>query len=82
MRNAILAVLEEIRGNLRLHRGGIDLVALDEAQGIVTLELTGACVGCALSDVTMKKGVEVVLCERVPGIRKILTVHPHAKSRC
>ena len=77
MRNAILAALEDIRGNLRLHRGGIDLVDLDEAAGVVTLRFTGACVGCALSDVTMKKGIEVVLCERVPGIRKILTASPH-----
>ncbi len=77
MRNAILAALEDIRGSLRLHRGGIDLVSLDEVTGTVTLRFTGACAGCALSDVTMKKGIEVVLCERVPGIRKILTADSH-----
>lgn len=77
MREAILAALEDIRANLRLHRGGIDLVDLNEAEGIVTLQFTGACAGCALSAVTMKQGVEVVLCERVPGIRKILTAPSH-----
>lgn len=78
MRNAILAVLEDIRVQLRLHHGGIDLVGVDEASGTVTLQFTGACVGCALSHITMKKGIEVVLCEKVPGIRKILTVDSHA----
>lgn len=78
MRNEILAVLEDIRVQLSLHRGGIDLVGLDEASGTVTLQFTGACAGCALSHVTMEKGIEVVLCEKVPGIRKILTVGPHA----
>ncbi len=77
MRNAILAALEDIRGNLRLHRGGIDLVDLDEESGVVSLRFTGACAGCALSDITMKKGIEVVLCERVPSIRKILTITSH-----
>lgn len=78
MRKEILAVLEEIRVQLRLHRGGIDLVDLDEDSGTITLQFTGACAGCALSHVTMKKGIEVVLCEKVPGIRKILTVDSHA----
>ena len=77
MRNAILAALEDIRQSLRLHRGGLELVDLDEDSGVVSLRFTGACAGCALSDVTMKKGVEVVLCERVPGIRKILTINTH-----
>ena len=78
MRKEILAALEGIRVQLRVHRGGINLVSLDEASGTVTLQFTGACAGCALSHVTMKKGIEVVLCEKVPGIRKILTMNSHA----
>lgn len=73
-----MAALEDIRIQLSLHRGGVDLVGLDEVSGTVTLQFTGACAGCALSHVTMKKGIEVVLCERAPGIRKIISINSHA----
>ncbi len=81
MRQAVLDALEEVRATLRLHKGGIELRDCNEATGEITLELTGACAGCALSSITMKKGIEVVLCERVPSITKIHTVKTHAEHR-
>ena len=78
MRQALEEALRQVRKSLQLHQGGIDLVGLDEEAGVVTLQFTGACAGCGLKDITMKKGIEVVLCERVPGITKILTLPPHA----
>ena len=74
MRDAIETVLAEVRASLRLHAGGIDLVDVDEAAGRVTVRLTGACSGCSLASVTLKRGVEVALCERVPGITEIIAV--------
>ncbi len=74
MREAIETVLAEVRTSLRLHAGGIDLVDVDETTGRVTVRLTGACSGCALSAVTLKRGVEVALCERVPGITEIIAI--------
>lgn len=78
MLNLLEEALEEVRKTLRLHQGGIDLVSWDDATGELVLAFTGACAGCALSSMTLKKGVEVVLCERVPMIRKIRTVSLHA----
>ena len=74
------AALEEVRKTLRLHRGGIDLVSWDELTGELVLAFSGTCAHCALSSVTLQKGVEVVLCERVPAIRKIRVVDSHAKA--
>ena len=74
MREAIETVLAEVRTSLRLHAGGIDLVDVDETTGRVTVRLTGACSGCALSAVTLKRGVEGALCERVPGITEIIAI--------
>lgn len=76
------AALEEVRKTLRLHQGGIDLVSWDEGTGELVLAFTGTCSHCALSSITLKKGVEVVLCERVPKIRKIRVVDSHAKDHC
>lgn len=77
MRQALEEALIQVRKSLQLHRGGINLVSLDEETGVVTLQFTGACAGCGLKDITMKKGIEVVLCEKVPGITKILTTPFH-----
>lgn len=74
MRDAVEAVLKEVRKMLNLHAGGIDLVDVDESAGRVKVRLTGSCKGCALSSITMKKGIEVAICERVPGVKEIIAV--------
>ncbi len=78
MKDLLEDALEEVRKTLRLHQGGIDVVSWDEATGELVLAFTGTCAGCALSSITLKKGVEVILCSRVPSIRKIRTVESHA----
>ena len=82
MIEALHVALEEVRKTLRLHQGGIDLVSWDEPSGELVLAFSGTCAHCALSSVTLKKGVEVVLCERVPAIQKIRVVERHAKDLC
>ncbi|MCR4312351.1 MAG: NifU family protein [Candidatus Uhrbacteria bacterium] len=74
MREAIETVLAEVRKSLRLHAGGIDLVDVDESAGRVTVRLTGTCSGCSLASITLKQGVEVAICERVPGVKEIIAV--------
>jgi Fe-S cluster biogenesis protein NfuA len=73
--------LDEVRKTLRLHQGGIELVSWDEGTGELAVALTGSCAHCALSSITIKKGVEVVLCERVPSIRTIRVVNAHVNDR-
>ena len=36
--------------------------------GIVYVEMLGACVGCSALDSTLKDGIEAILLEEVPGI--------------
>ncbi len=74
MREVIESVLAEVRKSLRLHAGGIELVDIDESAGRVTVRLTGACSGCSLAAITLKHGVEVALCERVPGVKEIIAI--------
>lgn len=74
MRDLVEAVLEEVRKALRVHAGGIELVEADEATGVVKVRLTGMCVGCALSEVTLKRGVEVALCDAIPGVKEVIAV--------
>ena len=39
--------------------------------GVVTLEMQGACAGCPLSSYDMSEGIERILKEHVPGVTKV-----------
>ena len=74
MRDAVEKVLDNVRQALRLHAGGIELINVEESKGIVTVHLTGTCDGCALSEVTLKRGVETALCQAIPEVREVIAV--------
>lgn len=74
MREQIEAVLEQIRPALRMDGGGIELVDVDEATGVVRVRLQGACVGCPMSQVTLKMGVEAALQDAIPSITEVIAV--------
>ncbi|MFA6017600.1 MAG: NifU family protein [Patescibacteria group bacterium] len=71
MMDVLMDALEEVRVMLQRHNGGIELVSWDDSTGELVLRFTGACANCALSSMTLKRGVEVLLCEKVPAIQKI-----------
>ena len=74
MREAIEKVLDQVRVALRLHAGGIELVDIEAERGIVKVRLTGTCDGCALSNITLKRGVETALCQAIPEVREVIAV--------
>ncbi len=74
MRAEVERILDSVRLALKLHAGGIELVDLDEATGQVKVRLTGTCDGCALSQVTLKRGVEAALCKAIPQVREVIAV--------
>ncbi len=63
-------VLDAVRPSLQADGGDCALVGVDE-DGVVTLELTGACAGCSLSEVTLSQGIERVVKENVPGVTSV-----------
>lgn len=64
-------VIEIIRPAIQADGGDITLVAIDD-EGVVTVELHGACVSCPASTITMKAGVERIMKDRVPGVTKVV----------
>ena len=68
----IQAALEEVRPMLARHLGDIEFV--DFKKGTVYVRLLGTCVGCPMSQITLKAGVEELLKERVPGIEEVVAV--------
>ncbi|MBE6472475.1 MAG: NifU family protein [Coriobacteriaceae bacterium] len=66
-REEVSAVLDLIRPSLNADGGDVTLVDVTE-DGKVVVELTGACKGCPLSQLTLANGIERILKERVPGV--------------
>ncbi len=63
----IIEVLESIKPYIQNDGGDVEFIELDD-DGIVSIRLLGACVGCGMADVTVSMGIEQALIEEVPGV--------------
>jgi Fe-S cluster biogenesis protein NfuA/nitrite reductase/ring-hydroxylating ferredoxin subunit len=61
--------LDEVRPYIESHGGRVELLGVED--GIVRVRLAGACVGCAGSAMTLRRGVEEALREHFPGFREL-----------
>ena len=52
MQEQVEQVIEIIRPAIQADGGDINLLDVDESSGVVTVELTGACVSCPASTIT------------------------------
>ena len=68
------AKLDEALNYIRpaVQADGGDIVLLGADDGVVNLQMVGACGGCPLSMMTLKAGIERILKDRVPGVREVL----------
>lgn len=70
MRQEVETVIEKyIRPRLKADGGDIKLI--DVKDGIVKVQLTGACGSCPMSQLTLKKGVEKAIKEQVKGVKAV-----------
>jgi Fe-S cluster biogenesis protein NfuA len=74
MRAQVLETIEVIRPALQADGGDIELRDVDEATGVVTVSLVGACGTCPASTQTLKAGVERIMRDRVDGITEVVNV--------
>jgi len=70
MRDKVEEVINKIRPALMADGGNVELV--DVTDGVVTVRLTGACAGCAMSTMTLKMGIERMLKEEIPEIKEVV----------
>jgi Fe/S biogenesis protein NfuA len=77
----VVAVLEQsVNPAIASHGGRADLVALNEEDGTAYLRLSGGCQGCAMSQMTLRQGIETALLEEVPELTRILDVTDHGSG--
>jgi Fe-S cluster biogenesis protein NfuA len=67
----VATVIEVIRPAIQADDGDIFLRGVDPETGVVSVELTGACVACPVSTVTLKDGIERILTARVEGVTSV-----------
>lgn len=72
MREKVEAALNEIRPGLQADGGDVELVDIED--GVVKVRLKGACAGCPMSQMTLAFGIERVLKERIPEVKKVEAV--------
>ncbi len=74
MREQVEATIEVIRPALQADGGDIVLLDVDEVNGIVSVELVGACGTCPASTSTLKAGIERIIRDRVDGVTEVVNV--------
>ena len=73
LREKVLEALESVRPYLKADGGDVELVDIKE-DGIVEVRLTGGCVGCPMSQMTLRAGIERALMRDVPEIKRVEAV--------
>jgi len=73
MKQRVQEALDKIRPALQKDGGDVKLVDVGD-DGVVKVQLQGACHGCPMSQMTLKMGIEKVLKQNVPEVRKVESV--------
>ena len=73
-RELLEATIDVIRQSLQADGGDVALIDCSD-DGVVTLEMQGACAGCPLSSLDMSEGIERILMEHVPGVTRVEAVN-------
>jgi Fe-S cluster biogenesis protein NfuA len=63
----VAEAIEQIRPHIQADGGDVRLVEIED-EAIAIIELSGACVGCPMSQITVRHGIEGTLRVLVPEI--------------
>jgi len=72
MKEKVQEALDKIRPMLQRDGGDVELVDVDD--GVVKVRLVGACGGCPMSTLTLKRGIEAKLKEEIPEVKEVVSV--------
>tara|TARA_B100000809_G_C15020298_1_gene488194 strand:+ start:542 stop:1084 length:543 start_codon:yes stop_codon:yes gene_type:complete len=55
-------------------RDGGDIKFMEFKNGVVTVQLQGSCSGCPSSTMTLKQGVQNLLCHYIPNVKEVVAL--------
>jgi Fe-S cluster biogenesis protein NfuA len=73
LEDKVKAALENVRPSLQADGGDVEFVSVD-AEGLVSVKLTGACGSCPMSQMTLKMGIENYLKKEIPEVSSVVGV--------
>ena len=63
-------ILDKIRPYIHMHGGDVHLLGFKD--GIVTLQISGACTHCSLADITYNNLIGTILKEEIPEVKELV----------
>jgi Fe-S cluster biogenesis protein NfuA len=66
--------LDTLRPYIASHRGHVEVVDFDAADGTLLVRMGGTCHGCSASTITLKAGIQQRLREAVPEVKNVEAV--------
>lgn len=73
MEEQVRKAIEDVRPSLQADGGDVQFISLSE-DGVVSVQLQGACNGCPMAQLTLKQGIERYLKETIPGVKSVEAV--------
>jgi Fe-S cluster biogenesis protein NfuA len=69
----VKTALNAVRPSLQADGGDVEFVSVTD-DGTVSVKLTGACGGCPMAEMTLKRGIETHLKKEVPQVTAVIGV--------
>jgi Fe/S biogenesis protein NfuA len=77
---AIQVLDEQVNPSIASHGGRADLVALDDANKVAFIKMSGGCQGCSMSRMTLSQGIETALRSAIPELTDVRDITDHASG--
>ena len=74
MKTQVEKFIQEIRPQLQMDGGDVELVDVDEKNGIVKVRLQGACATCPMATITLKQGLEAEMRKKIKDVKEVISV--------
>jgi len=72
LKTRVEEVLNQVRHGLQADGGDVELLGVTE-DGVVKVQLTGACGSCPFSTMTLKHGIEMRLKDAIPEVKEVVS---------
>jgi len=66
----IKKIIEKVRPFIKMHGGDVEFAGIEDEK--VVLAIKGACVGCALADLTYNEMIGGIIKEEIPEVKGII----------
>lgn len=79
-RLAVAVLDNDVNPSIASHGGRADLVAMDDAQKVAYIKMSGGCQGCSMSRMTLSQGIETALRAAIPELNDVRDITDHASG--